>query len=107
MTQNDLSDELNKLQLLLSEKRTELSLARTGIALAALPLSVLSVLIATSHYYDSSKVLPLLIPVLAICAALILLGGIVIVVSYVKYRSIDRKISDVKSAHEELRHLIT
>jgi uncharacterized membrane protein YidH (DUF202 family) len=107
MTQTDLSDEINKLQLLLSEKRTELSLARTGIALFALPLSVVSVLIATSHYYDSSKVLPLLIPVLSISAALILLGGLVIILSYVKYRSIDRKIGEVKKAHDELRRLIT
>lgn len=103
----DISDELNKLQLLLSEKRTELSLARTGIALFALPLSVVSILIATSHYYETSKVLHLLIPVLSICLALLVLGSLIVIFSIVKYRSIDRKISEVKTAHEELKNLIT
>jgi hypothetical protein len=38
---------LNEIQLLFSEKRTSLSTLRTGIAIFAFPLSVLSVLIAT------------------------------------------------------------
>ena len=40
---------LGEIQVLLSEKRTALSSMRTGIAVFALPLSVLSVLIATSR----------------------------------------------------------
>ena len=39
---------LNEVQLLLAEKRTSLSAMRIGIAVFAFPLSVLSVLIATS-----------------------------------------------------------
>ena len=39
----------NEVQLLLAEKRTSLSAMRTGIAIFAFPLSVLSVLIATSR----------------------------------------------------------
>jgi len=39
---------LNEVQLVLAEKRTALSTMRTGIAIFAFPLSVLSVLIATS-----------------------------------------------------------
>jgi len=42
---------INEVQLLLSEKRTSLSTLRTGIAIFAFPLSVLSVLIATSRHY--------------------------------------------------------
>ena len=38
-----------EIQVLLAEKRTALSSLRTGIAVFALPLSVLSVLIATSR----------------------------------------------------------
>jgi hypothetical protein len=52
---------LGELQVLLSEKRTALSSMRTGIAVFALPLSVLSVLIATSRYYSIGKVMPLLL----------------------------------------------
>ena len=42
----------NDIQVLLAEKRTALSSLRTGIAVFALPFSVLSVLIATSRYYS-------------------------------------------------------
>jgi hypothetical protein len=48
---------LGEIQVLLSEKRTALSSMRTGIAVFALPLSVLSVLIATSRYYSIGKVM--------------------------------------------------
>ena len=39
-----------EIQVLLAEKRTALASLRTGIAVFALPLSVLSALIATSRY---------------------------------------------------------
>jgi len=46
---------LNEVQLLLSEKRTALSTMRTGIAVFAFPLSVLSILIATSRLYNCTR----------------------------------------------------
>ena len=51
-----------EIQVLLAEKRTALASLRTGIAVFALPLSVLSALIATSRYYSIEKVMPLLAP---------------------------------------------
>ncbi len=102
-----LADEFEKVQLLLAEKRTILSLLRTGIALLTLPLSVVSVLIATSHYYDSSKILYLLIPVLSISVILILLGGWIVAHAFRKYRALDLKVRHVKIGHEELKDLIT
>ena len=50
-----------EIQVLLAEKRTALASLRTGIAVFALPLSVLSVLIATSRYYKLGTVMPLLL----------------------------------------------
>ena len=47
---------LQEMQLLLAEKRTTLSTLRTGIAIFAFPLSVLSVLIATSKSYEIHEV---------------------------------------------------
>jgi hypothetical protein len=44
-----------EIQVLLAEKRTALASLRTGIAVFALPLSVLSALIATSRYYSMRK----------------------------------------------------
>src|SRR6266516_1286880 len=48
-----------EIQVLLAEKRTALASLRTGIAVFALPLSVLSALIATSRYYSMETVMPL------------------------------------------------
>jgi hypothetical protein len=53
---------INEVQLILAEKRTYLAAMRTGIAVFALPLSVLSVLIATSEYYDVIHVMHWLVP---------------------------------------------
>src|SRR5205085_12116630 len=66
---------LGAIQVLLSEKRTALSTMRTGIAVFALPLSVLSVLIATSRYYSIGKVMPLLMPLLLLNLGLVVLGS--------------------------------
>ena len=61
MERNDLPklDKIvfDEIQFLRAEKRTALSSVRTGIAVFALPFSVLSVLIATSRYYSVDKVL--------------------------------------------------
>ncbi len=73
-----------EIQVLLAEKRTALASLRTGIAVFALPLSVLSVLIATSRYYSMEKVMPLLVPLLLLNLGLVVLG------SWLVYRSIRR-----------------
>ena len=53
-----------EIQVLLAEKRTALASLRTGIAVFALPLTVLSALIATSRLYRIEKVMPLLLPLM-------------------------------------------
>jgi uncharacterized membrane protein YidH (DUF202 family) len=75
---------LGEIQVLLAEKRTALASLRTGIAVFALPLSVLSVLIATSRYYSMEKVMPLLAPLLLLNFGLVVLG------CWLVYRSIRR-----------------
>src|SRR5438093_6811479 len=87
------------IQLVLAEKRTALSGLRTGIAIFALPLSVLSVLIATSKYYDVLKVLHFLVPLLALNAALIGLAAYLILHAIVRIRHYDRQIKELKRQH--------
>ena len=53
-----------KIQVLLAEKRTALASLRTGIAVFALPLTVLSALITTSRLYRIEKGMPLLLPLM-------------------------------------------
>jgi len=73
-----------EIQVLLAEKRTALASLRTGIAVFALPLSVLSALIATSRYYSIEKVLPLLLPLMLLNMGLVVLG------TWLVFRSIHR-----------------
>src|SRR5437667_903507 len=89
----------NEIQVLLAEKRTALSALRTGIAIFALPLSVLSVLIATSRYYDVLKVLHFLVPLLVLNVALIGLGAYLIIHAIVRIRRYDRHIQELKRQH--------
>jgi uncharacterized membrane protein YidH (DUF202 family) len=65
---------VSRIQLILAEKRTTLAVMRTGIGVFGLPLSVVTVLIATSRYYDILETYHLLVPLLGICAGLIVLG---------------------------------
>lgn len=79
---------VNEIQLLLAEKRTALSLMRTRIAIFALPFSVLSVLIAPSKRTTVVNVMHLLIPVLGICAGLVILAIYLIVQAMNKLRAL-------------------
>ena len=87
---------LNELQLLMSEKRTALSLMRTGIAILALPLSVFSVLIATSRYYSASRVMHFLIPVLLVSVGLIALAIYLVLRAVGRLRTLDQHINELK-----------
>src|SRR5947207_396405 len=91
-----------EIQVLLAEKRTALSSLRTGIAIFALPLSVLSVLIATSRYYDVFRVMPFLIPLVVLNLGLIALAIYLIWHSFRKIHHYDRLMMDLKRQHKIL-----
>lgn len=97
---------MNEVQLVLAEKRTSLSVLRTGIAVLALPLSVMSVLIATSRYYDALNVLHYLVPLLAINLVLIFFGAYLIVISIIRMRRYDRLINEITLKHSVLGRFI-
>lgn len=96
----------NEIQLLLAEKRTSLSVLRTGIAILVLPLSVLSLLIATSRLYGTMDVLHFLVPVLAICAALTLLAVYLIVRALHRIHVVDRHIAQLKNGSRLITELL-
>jgi len=93
---------INEIQLILAEKRTSLAAMRTGIAVFVLPLSVLSVLVATSKYYDFIHVMHLIVPLLFICVALIFLGSYLIIRSITRLHRYDRLILDIKRKHSTI-----
>jgi uncharacterized membrane protein YidH (DUF202 family) len=96
----------DEVQLILAEKRTALSMLRTGIAVFALPLSVLSVLVATSKYYQAVSVLQFLLPLLALCAGLIVLGSYLIIHAIIRIRRYDRHIKELKRQHSAIAAFI-
>jgi uncharacterized membrane protein YidH (DUF202 family) len=97
---------INEIQLILAEKRTSLSTMRTGIAVFVLPLSVLSVLIATSKYYDILQVIHLIIPLLAICGILICLGSYLIIRATIRMRHHDNLILQLKRKHRWIAEFV-
>lgn len=108
MNANDQSDILgiNQIQLLLAEKRTSLSVLRTGIALLALPLSVFSVLIATSKYYDLADAVWMLAAVWLVNLVLIGFGIYLIVNALRRIRQYNREVEAIKRQHPLLHRLV-
>ena len=97
---------INEVQLLLADKRTSLAAMRTGIAVFALPLSVFSVLIATSRYYDVIKVMHWLVPLLVLCGAMVVLGSYLIIHAIARIHRHDRLISRLKQKHSRIAEFL-
>ena len=95
-----------EIQVLLAEKRTSLSALRTGIAIFALPLSVLSVLIATSRYYSIGKVMPLLVPLLLLNFGLVVLGSWLIYRSIHRIHHYERRIRELSQKYRSIAEFI-
>jgi len=93
---------INEVQLILAEKRTSMAAMRTGIAVFAIPLSVLGLLIATSRQYDILHVLPLIIPLGIMLTALIILGCYLVIRALQKIHYYDRMILQLKACHSKL-----
>lgn len=100
------AETYNEVQLLLAEKRTALSTLRTGIAVFALPLSVLSVLVATSKAYEPAKVLHWLVPLVLLNLGLVALGIYLISIAVWRIRRYDRLLDELKSKHSRLAELL-
>jgi uncharacterized membrane protein YkgB len=95
-----------EIQLLLAEKRTALSSMRAGIAVFALPLSVLSFLVATSKYYQPVRVLHFLLPLLGLSAGLVVLASYLIIHSMLRVRHYDKMVKQLKRQHSILAELV-
>lgn len=100
------STAIGQVQLLLAEKRTSLAALRTGIAVFALPLSVLGLLVATSKYYDAAQVLHFLLPLLALSTALAALGAWLCVRAVMRLRHEDALIRRIKARCSGLAEII-
>jgi uncharacterized membrane protein YidH (DUF202 family) len=96
----------NEVQVILSQKRTSLSMLQTGIAVFALPLSVLSVLVATSKYYSVSDSASFLYPLLGLCLVLVSLGIFLIIHAMAQIRRHDRLLEKIRKEHSAFAEFI-
>ena len=97
---------INEVQLILAEKRTSLASLRTGIAVFAIPLSIMGMLVATSRYYEIIDVMPLFITVMVINVLLLALGAFLVIRSIIKLRHEDRMIKNIKGKHSIIAEFI-
>ena len=97
---------MGEVQLILAEKRTSLAGLRTGIAVAAIPLSIMGLLVATSRYYEIGDVPLLFGAVMAFNALMLALSGYLIVHAVLKLRREDRLIREIKRKHSSVADLI-
>lgn len=97
-----------EIELLLAEKQTSLATLRTGIAVFTLPFTVLTILIATSSYYEvgTGRVMWMFIALLALCTALVLFGAYLVVHSARKIRAMDEKIEEIKKRNRFIDNLM-
>jgi uncharacterized membrane protein YidH (DUF202 family) len=92
----------SEISLLLAEKRTSLAVLRTAIALFTLPLSVFTILTATSKYYDPFESLHLIFPLIIINSILIVFGLYLIFRSFMKIKKIDQGIEINEKKKKEI-----
>ncbi|MBN1344570.1 MAG: hypothetical protein JXQ73_17905 [Phycisphaerae bacterium] len=92
---HDASSETARIQVLLAKKRTSLAVLRTGISVFTLPLSVTTVLVATSRFYDFVANLHYLIALLLLCLFLSGLGFYLVARSLSAIRQQDRDLRGI------------
>ena len=97
---------LDEIQLILAEKRTSLSIMRTGIAVITLPLSVLTILVVTSKYYRIFEILTLFVPLVTLCVGLTVWGVYLIIRASRSIRHYDAMIRKLKLDDSRLKEIV-
>jgi len=85
-----------------AEKRTHLAELRTGIGILTIPMSLLTILIATSSYYSISEVLPIITGLVIGIVILLLIGAHLVFSSLRNIRGDNR----LRAACDNLSYLV-
>lgn len=93
-------------QVLLAEKRTSLAVLRTGITVAAVPLSITTVLVTLSRFYSWIENLHFLVPMYVVLTGLLVLAIYLIGRAIRKIRHFDDMIHRVREESTLFRDLI-
>jgi uncharacterized membrane protein YidH (DUF202 family) len=84
--QSNVRTSLALIRTLDAEKRTHLAELRTGIGILTIPMSLLTILIATSNYYSIESVLSFIVGLVFGIIALALIGTYLVVQAFQKIR---------------------
>ena len=106
LTNKSVKHIINEVELILSEKRTSLSVLRTGIAIIMFPLSVLTVLVATSRFFDIKEALFYAIPLGFLCLVLLIYGIVLVIRSTRSIRKYDQVAEKLLKKSDYLSQLL-
>lgn len=85
-----------RIMTLLSEKRTVLSELRTGITILILPLTIITLLVATSKYYSINEVPYLFASLIITSLILFIIGMYLIFRPLSRLKNIDKKLKKLR-----------
>jgi uncharacterized membrane protein YidH (DUF202 family) len=88
--QSNMRTSLALIRTIDAEKRTHLAELRTGIGILTIPMSLLTILIATSNYYQIHTVLGFILILVMGIIALSLVGGYLVIRALQKIRATER-----------------
>jgi hypothetical protein len=89
-------------QLLLAEKRTSLAVMRTGVSMGLVPLSITTLLVTLSRFYDWLANLHFLVPMYAVLTCLTVLSLYLVGRSVRRIHTIDGQIETLRRSHPAL-----
>ena len=101
----DLRTTLAIIRTIEAEKRTHLAQLRTGIGILTIPMSLLTILIATSEYYMIDQVLTFIAGLVFGIIVLSVVGGYLVVNALIKLRKSDKLRHDTCGDTEDLLKL--
>jgi len=100
----DLRTSLSVMRTIEAEKRTHLAELRTGIGILMIPMSLLTILIATSEYYTIDQVLTFLVGIVIGSIGLAVVGTYLVVSALLKLRECKDLRDDSCDDTDELLH---
>ncbi|MHA1137686.1 MAG: hypothetical protein ACTSSE_14485 [Candidatus Thorarchaeota archaeon] len=100
--QSDMRTSLALIRTLDAEKRTHLAELRTGIGILTIPMSLLTILIATSNFYSIDTVLSFIVGLVIGIIALATVGTYLVVQAFRKIR----KTEELRGSCKDISYLI-
>jgi uncharacterized membrane protein YidH (DUF202 family) len=91
----------------LADKRTSLSYLRTGIGILTVPMSLLTILIATSSKYQVSDVLGMLLGLGAAFVGLVTFGVWMVISSLRQLRAVDLRLKELEDENPFLSRWVS